>query len=245
VSEHEEETTEQMVADAQADDNPGQTHYLIDGKVVEDAPVAESAELEPDDDGELEELEVEVEAEPSEEEVNAQAMIAKMSKYGERARKYLAKNMGEVLEEAANDYLECPFCNFTDTPGFLHASPCPPELMGTVSEWAYGHTADEYQPDTASRECSGCAGLGVTLTGSKVLGQEKLSCVACGGKGWVAVGPERQGGNLTVPNGSSPTAPAPTGSSEDMFAAPADEDPEAAALRAKGYIVMPPIGVGT
>lgn len=245
MSEQDEETTEEMVAYEDSGAGGGDPSYIIVGQVLEDAPVAESAESDDDDEDAAEEETTEPEPAPSEEEVNAQAQIVKMQKYGERARKYLAKNMADTLGEQADDFLECPFCNFTDTPGFLHASPCPPELMATVSEWAFGTVIADLKPDNYSRQCDTCGGEGRVNMRSNVPEQKSLACIDCVGKGWVAVGPERSGNPMYVSNGAAQAVMPPSETSAELFAPPADEDPEAAALRAKGYIVMPPIGVGS
>lgn len=175
---------------------------------------------------------------------SAQAQMAKMDAYAIKAKKYLARNMDEVLGEESQHYVECPFCNYFNTPGFLHASPCPPELLGTVYEWTNQAAPDDYKKDTASHICDACDGLGEVLSGSKVQGRQTLVCVACKGNGWVPVGPERQGGNLTVPNGQSATYPPPAESSGPVVMAAAPVSPEAQALRDRGYIVIDPIHAG-
>ena len=216
---------ETQIAEAMGDDEP-------------DTPAEPDAEpdVEPD-------AEPEPEPAPEPEPDGAEQVIAKLDKYADRARKYLAKNMSEVLEEAANDYVECPFCNYYNTPGFLHASPCPPELLGTVYEWTNTTAPDEYLPDSASRVCDMCNGLGEVRTGSKVRGQEVLPCIDCTGKGWIAVGPERSGGLMSIPNGATIAAVPPADTSEHAILASQNLTPEAEAARAQGFTVIPPFSL--
>jgi len=207
--------------------------------------MGDDQELEPDTatdtEEESEEPETVPEPEPAPDEVDAAAKMKELDKYAERARKYLARNMDEVLGEDATSYLECPFCNFYNTPGFLHASPCPPELLGTVYEWTNTTPPDEYKPDPYSRICDVCDGHGVTATKAKVRGQEALPCIDCGAKGWIPVGPERQGGNLMLSNGPTASAVPPVASSEPMFVSPDNDPPEVVELRNKGYVIIPPM----
>jgi hypothetical protein len=163
--------------------------------------------------------------------------------YTERSRKYLAKNMGDVYGDEAVNYLECPFCNHFGTPGYLHLGPCPPTLIGLLYEYAQVRAPDEYIADIYSRVCERCNGLGSCASGSKVAGQERLSCIDCRGAGWIAVGDERRSGSMIVGNGPAPLYPPPASDATSDLGGTGAEPPEAEALRKRGYAVIPPMPV--
>lgn len=166
--------------------------------------------------------------------------MEKRDAWGKRAGKYLQKGMDEAFGEDSASYLECPFCNYSNTPGFLHASPCPPELLGTVYEWTNTTAPDDFLPDTASHICPACNGLGAVATGSKVGGQQTLACITCKGKGWEAVGPEREAGFLAAANGSTFVATELPGVGPGSYTPSGDEPEFVAAAKAAGYTVIPP-----
>jgi hypothetical protein len=161
--------------------------------------------------------------------------------YTDRSRKYLAKNMGDVYGDTAAEYTECPFCNYFGTPGWLHLEPCPPTLLGTLYEYAQVRAPDEYIPDIYSRVCERCNGLGSCASGSKVAGQERLSCIECKGQGWIPIGDERRSGGMYVPNGPGPQFPAPATDVSGELAGTGADPPEAEGLRQRGYIVIAPM----
>jgi hypothetical protein len=161
--------------------------------------------------------------------------------YTDRARKYLAKNMGDVYGDTAAEYTECPFCNYFGTPGWLHVEPCPPTLLGTLYDYAQVRAPDEYIPDIYSRVCERCNGLGSCASGSKVAGQERLSCIECAGQGWIAVGDERRRPGMYVPNGPTPLNPSPATDATGELAGAGTDPPEAEALRKRGWAVIPPM----
>jgi hypothetical protein len=219
VSETEPEITEEQVAELDAEEPAPVVHA---GLIIEDEPAEE--------------------AEPVDEEVvNAQAQIVKMDAYADRVGKYLARNMDELLGEEAQHYVECPFCTFWQTPGWMPIRPCPPELVGTVYEYLGTMSPTEYAEDKHSETCSDCNGQGQVATGSKVPGQEKLVCVRCKGAGWVATDAERQGGSFYMPNGPHMSAPPPSETSAPMFAPSEDEPQEVTDLKQRGYVIIPPM----
>jgi hypothetical protein len=86
-----------------------------------------------------------------------------------------------------------------------------------------------------------CDGEGVVDTRSKVYGQTELVCITCKGLGWTPVGNERASVLGVVPNGALPAAPITPEGDAAPQAPPEPEPPEAAALRAAGYMVFPPV----
>lgn len=181
--------------------------------------------------------------EAEDEGADALAQKAKMDAYSVRALKYLSKNMSELLGDEAIDYTECPACNYTNTPGFLHVSPCPPELMGFVYDWALGPKPEDLKDDPHSKECDECAGNGKNATKSKVQGQDNLPCVKCNGIGWLPTDDARRPHSSVVPNGPTPLYPPPSSVASGVPVVQAEEDPEVQRLRQLGYAVIPPMTV--
>lgn len=206
----------------------------------EDAePETEPAEpAEPADD-ELE-AEEEDDAEP-EPEPEPEAPSGFSEKAMERAVKKLeaeasrhANRVSEIMGEDANDLTPCPLCA-PNIPGFRWPFPPAADVVAAVKDAIGEPASPTYAKDSYSRECDLCHGLGSVATGSKVAGQGVVGCLKCKGKGWVAVGPERESGAVTVTNGAP--LPVDYGATVPDAALP----PEAEALKALGYIVVPPI----
>jgi hypothetical protein len=219
-----------------------------DDSVIEefnaDDPVEPAPDVDaPNDDSEpSENTDPDPDPEPvAEEEPGAVEQMKAQDAYTERARKYLAKNMGDVFGDASTEYTECPFCNYFGTPGWLHLEPCPPTLLGTLYEYAQVRAPDEYVADIYSRACERCNGLGSCASGSKVAGQERLSCIDCKGTGWIAVGDERRVPGMYVPNGPAPSFPPPAADSAGELSGVGADPPEADALRQRGYVVIAPM----
>lgn len=158
----------------------------------------------------------------------------------QRVRKYVEKNKDEILGDMAEGWAECLVCTYWQIPGWMPMEPAPPEVHASLLGWLGQRPEEEYKRDGYSRQCDACDGLGVTATGSKVFGQEQLPCIPCKGMGWIAVGPERQGGYMPQPPNGAPGG-YDQGGSGGTQAQPAPEDtPEIAALKAQGYAVIPP-----
>lgn len=237
MSEHEHEHEHDGAGDAVATDVERE---LGAGEPVphEGAPLAASPEADPDADAELtpdDELEPDADpdAEPPPSEQPSQAEIEatykKLDKETERHVKRVAELVGE---DAFAMLVACELCE-PSMPGFRWPRP-PADPVKEAVRFAIGDRQPEnWQPDQYSRMCEACQGLGEVLTGSHVRGQDTLGCIACDSKGWVAIGPERTGRpvvSLRTVEGNDPPPDAP--------AAPAEEPPEAAALRALGYVVI-------
>ena len=200
---------------------------------------ADPDEEEPDTDEDAEDEETEQEQE-QESDVDSSAKMKQLDAYAIRARKYLAKNMGEVLEEAANEYTECPFCNFTNTPGFVHMSPCPPELLGVVHQWTNTASPADLTPDPHSEECPECGGHGKNLMPTKVPEQAEAVCVKCKGNGWLPIDAARGGGPGTASNGLTAVYPPVSEVASAVPETSWDDDPRVIELRQLGVAVIPP-----
>lgn len=140
------------------------------------------------------------------------------------------KIMGDDFESVVG----CPLCA-PNIPGFRFPFPPQPEVVAAVKEAIGEPASPAYSRDSYSRACELCGGLGSVSTGSKVAGQGVVSCLTCKGRGWVPIGPERETGAITPPNGA--VAPVDYGATTPPDVLP----PEAEALKALGYIVVAPI----
>lgn len=211
-------------AEVDPDGEPGAT---VGDRELEAALAAEldpDAELEPDDahDGEPPAPEG-----PSQKEI--EETYKKLDKETERHVKRIAELVGE---EAFAMLVGCELCE-PSMPGFRWPRP-PADNVKEAVRFAIGDRQPEnWQPDQYSRRCDACEGLGEVLTGSHVRGQDTLGCLACDSRGWIAIGPERTGKAavpLRVVEGIEPEQPAE--------AVAVSEPPEAAVLRAAGYVVI-------
>lgn len=145
-----------------------------------------------------------------------------------------AKRLAEIMGEDFATLQRCPLCP-SPFPGYRWPVPPPAEVIAAVKE-AIGEPAQPaFRADSYSKVCELCDGLGAVATGSKVAGQGTARCLGCEGRGWVAVGPERQSGAITTPA----AVPAPV--QYDQQPPTPVEPPEVAALKALGYVVVAPI----
>ena len=175
----------------------------------------------------------------------AQADAEKLMKALNRAAENYAKKIVDLLGGELEGWQACPLCA-EGLPGFRVPVMPAPEHLAAV-KIAIGEDPDPpLVADGYARECEKCAGLGVTASGSKVAAHARLTCKGCNGKGWIAVGHEREtdaSAPVPVVNGGSVPAPLP-GETANR--------PEVDILRQLGYIVVdppnvpevsPPIGV--
>jgi hypothetical protein len=206
---------------------------------MEGAPEPEpEPEPEPDEDEETE-------GEPGEPQAETDADTfpdsVQTAKKLDQLQKHVSKRIGEILGEAANNLVQCELCTWAGTPGWRPNVDVPEQIVGDVLH-AIGYLgAGSLQDDQYSQTCGMCAGFGQVATGSKVAGQEALPCITCHGMGWTPVGNERASVLGRVPNGALPAAPVTPEGDAAPQAPPEPEPPEAAALRAAGYMVFPPV----
>lgn len=238
-TELERDGTEEAIPDAEAfaEDMgaPADEVELTEADILA-AEMADRGEAQPEP---FERIRAAVDSETEEEE-EATAVDNETARAIARVRKYVEKNKDEILGDMAENWAECLVCTYWQIPGYMPMEPAPPEVHASLLGWLGQRPEEEYMPDNFSRQCESCKGLGETSTGSKVFGQEKLSCVPCKGMGWIAVGPERQGGYVGQPanGGTAQYDPLPSGTPA-LQPAP-DDSPEIAALKAAGYLVIPP-----
>lgn len=240
-----------------------ETEYERDGTDEQEAPTFEPSdeELNTEAEPELTEADIlaaemadrgEPEPEPfsnihaaaeagAEEDPPEAAVSDESAKAIKRVRAYVEKNREAMLGEMADSFTDCLVCTYWQIPGLMPMTDCPPEIHAALLGWLGERPQDEYQRDGYSRECEACAGLGETLTGSKVMGQERLPCIPCKGMGWLAVGDERATGQMYAPPPSGLRSPEGELVTPPTFLPAPDDTPEIAALKAKGYLVMPPV----
>jgi len=167
----------------------------------------------------------------------SEAQLEKDMKRLEKSATVWRNRVSEVMGEAAQALLPCPRCD-PDLPGFIW----PPELaapgeeqtaavlasVGLAMPQAYVHADD-------ASVCDKCNGLGSVETGSKVRGQEVLTCRHCSGRGWIGPRAQLAAAPAPVPNGDEP---APISLVQPSVES---DPPEVVMLREQGYIVVAPI----
>jgi hypothetical protein len=219
----EEQITEEQVAEA---NTPDDTDTGEADDTEQDAPEADDDEG--SDDGEPDSL----------------AVAEERAKEWDRVSRYLAKNVGDIEGDDAIHKVECPCCRSQGTPGYLDPRiQADPEIIGPILSWFGMRPQDDYANDNYSRECDECHGLGETLSGSKVPGRDKLVCFRCKGNGWVPVGDERGAGLGLFGNGATSLTAAVDATPAPSYMPDGTEPPEVAALRERGYAVIPPLTV--
>lgn len=206
---------------AELDETPDE-----DGPADDEAAEQEEAAQEPDPDAD-DAAEAEARAQ-SEREMEKKLRALDREAVAHAAR--VEKIMGDDFESVVG----CPLCA-PNIPGFRFPFPPQPEVVAAVKDAIGEPASPAYQRDSYSRACDLCGGLGSVSTGSKVAGQAVVSCIPCRGKGWLPIGPERESGAVTPPNGA--VAPVDYGATTPPDVLP----PEAEALKALGYIVVAPI----
>lgn len=162
-----------------------------------------------------------------------EAAIEKNTKALNRAADTYIKKVVDTLGEGLEGMETCPLCAET-WPGLRFPVMPSPENLARVRVAIGLEPGDNLRSDNYSRTCDDCEGWGFTDSGSKVPGQTKLTCYRCGGRGWVPVGTEREGGSVTgEPGGNVVPMPA-------LQDNPSNDPPEVDRLKQLGYIVVAP-----
>ncbi len=227
MSEQEQEQTVDDEGGSQADDS-------TDVQPAEETEAEEAAASEEGEAQEGESVEGAAGSPPALSQKQLEKALDKLDREAERH----AKRVVEIMGEDVGMLLDCPMCDPL-TPGKIMPTPQTPDRFPAVREFMGDAQPVEWQQDPNTRTCMTCAGYGVVETGSRVEGQERLACTDCGGKGW-------QGTRAPVAV-TGPMAPQPVPESNgpaQKFSIEA-EPPEAAALRAQGYTLIPPVGAGS
>ena len=210
----------------------------------QDFPLEEPDEtpgLEPDEEAEAEEeapveepAEEPVEAEPEAEASRDDVDVERKRKALTRASDNYVKKIGDTLGPDLDGWQMCPLC--ADYYPGLRLPLMPSPAATAAVRVAIGlEPGDDLPKDSYSKSCPTCDGWGFTDSGSRVAGQQKLTCYDCAGRGWMPVGNEREAGSITAGNGHAIVHEGgpPAVSSNDP--------PEVERLKQLGYVVVPPI----
>jgi hypothetical protein len=201
---------------------------------VEDVPLAADEQDEQDEQDEAAEAAPEPEPEPEPESIRDDRDFEKALKALEKEAARHADRIVQIMGEDAQTLEPCPLCA-PSTPGFRWPVMPEGEQLARVKAAIGEPVAPDYEKDRYSNTCDACKGYGRTRTGSKVPGQGDVTCFACKGRGWIPVGTERASGAITAANGTPEIGTPP------VVYGDVAEPPEAAALKALGYIVVPPV----
>jgi hypothetical protein len=137
-----------------------------------------------------------------------------------RANVTYVKKLGEIMEQDFALLEACPRC----VPGgffghYFTGAPIEPEQKAAVLLSVGEEAPKVSERDSYSRRCEQCDGWGKVLSGSRLNQEKTLVCIACKGRGWVAVGDERR-----VPS-QAVTEPAPVNGAPEFVEQPPDADP--------------------
>lgn len=164
----------------------------------------------------------------SEKELNR--ALDKLDREAKRHHERVAAIMGSDIEML----LDCPLCDAL-TPGKVMPSPQTPERFPAVREFMGDAQPEAWNEAQDAHRCEVCNGLGMVATGSRVSGQERLTCTECTGRGWVGSRADRA--VLPVPT----PAAIVEGNGQSVPTPPSSDPPEVAALKRQGYVVIEPV----
>ena len=119
--------------------------------------------------------------------------IERMMKRIDSANTAYRKRVAEIMGAEVEVLEPCPRC--ADP---VYGAIFPPMMKPVDAETkarvllSVGEEGDEVtRADPYARRCDTCDGAGYTLTGSRLARARTIKCHDCGGRGWLAVGPER------------------------------------------------------
>jgi hypothetical protein len=107
-----------------------------------------------------------------------------------RAVKNYSKAVVGVLGADLGDFTLCPCCD-PRTPGLYIEHPHTDEQVYAMRAILGLPDISTYAKDVYSKQCDVCRGRRRVLSGAMDGSEVTLECLACNGRGWVAVGPER------------------------------------------------------
>ena len=114
---------------------------------------------------------------------------------------HTAKRYQDILGPDLDGFVGCPMCE-PWFPGIRLPMMPEPETVAKIKA-AIGEDPDPpLHDDPYSRQCDSCGGFGVTKTNSFVTGQKSATCLDCHGRGWIAVGNEREQPQPVQANGA-------------------------------------------
>lgn len=144
-----------------------------------------------------------------------------------------ARRITEILGEDAIHLVQCPMCMHFASGWFFppNTFPLPEENVAAAKVLLGVPNMEAYKTHPGFKQCEECDGLGEVLTGSKRQGYQLSTCPGCAAKGW-------KGSVIAPQNGTPPDEDVPVMTGPTTFEA--DDAPEIQALRARGFLVVPP-----
>ena len=195
-----------------------------------ETPEPETPEQEPDEDEDEDETPA-PEPEPEPAGLTEKQIEARFSKLDSENQRH-AKRIGEILEEDANDLLQCPLCS-SFIAGFILNAPVADEPRAATLGFLGVENAAELEHAADKGECPECKGSGRVVTGSKVHGYDVLDCATCDGFGYVLTTGDRP---------QAPAAPIVNGGGEpELRPVNPDMDRRIRELHDLGYTIVPPM----
>ena len=155
----------------------------------------------------------------------------------EKVRREHDRHENRVREIVGADFdamAPCPLCSHFAT-GYIGLVELPDSAIPVLRAMLGMPDLSNLEDAADARKCPSCNGKGLVKTGSDVPGYESKQCASCVGTGWLGEGPRVPApspGNGPVPVMTGPTA------YEDTAG-----DPQVAALRERGFTVIPPMRV--
>jgi hypothetical protein len=162
----------------------------------------------------------------SEQVLSEKQMRAALDKLDREKERHTAR-VSEIMGEDALSLVPCELCA-PNIPGFRFNMAPSEETQTAVRKVLGMPTVENLKPDPYSRRCDVCDGKGKTRTDSLVERQETVRCIPCEGRGWIAVGAERQTGAASPVAAQPVNGPEPVlddGIKRDMFGTP-ETDPD-------------------
>ena len=202
--------------------------------IEETTPDVEPEEEPTEEPEEAEEEAPEPEPEPEPESTDARDDVeidAVYTQVGKKAKNYI-KGLVDLTEGKGLPIAPCEMCadcypgvRWLQAQDDMHAV-----LLGVIGA---GPNASPLLEDPDARQCERCGGWGATRLPSHTPGNEQRVCKACNGAGYLD--PNPQSGAMQAP------APEPVNGELELLPGVPEYDPSVADLRARGYMVVPPM----
>ena len=135
------------------------------------------------------------------------------------------KRISEIMGDDAPDLIVCPFCE-PEMQGFLRMESLDQprdDIHAAMTEVLRKPAQVAYREAPHARGCNACDGLGNVLSGSRVPGNEVITCPTCQGRGYLAEATTITNGMHTDPAAVVPALVGPSGAvieDTDVFGSP-------------------------
>ena len=162
--------------------------------------------------------------------------IEKRYKALDGLRAHVAKRIGVILEEDANDLIPCPLC-VTVAPGWMY----PPNVVALEEQQLEAlrlllglRNEGELSAHPAFKQCDACHGYGRVKTGSERMEYRYADCPTCASLGY-----RQDLSGQIIPNGTQPTPDQPVITGPTVI--PDELPPELAHYKEQGWLIAPPM----